>query len=99
MKLLTIIYDSGIDESLTETLGSVGVRDYTKLFDAHGVGGRGKKFNTPVFPGTNNLLLVVVPESEVDRITRALAQLQASFRLKPGIMVLVQDVTVADLSV
>ncbi|MCS6860804.1 MAG: hypothetical protein NZT92_10855 [Abditibacteriales bacterium] len=99
MKLLTIIYDSGIDESLTETLEEVGVSDYTKLFDAHGVGGRGKKFNTPVFPGTNNLLLVVVPDSAVNRITRAIAELQASFRLKPGIMVLVQDVTVADLSI
>lgn len=99
MKLLTIIYDSGIDESLTETLEGVGVSGYTKLFDAHGVGGRGKKFNTPVFPGTNNLLLVILPDSEVDRVTRAIAQMQASFRLKPGVTVLVQDVTVADLSI
>jgi hypothetical protein len=97
MKLLTIIYDSGIDESLMDVLEGMDVSGYTKIFDAHGVGGRGKKFNSPVFPGTNNVLLIALPEDQVHKVTRALGDLQASFRLKPGITVLVQEVAVADL--
>jgi hypothetical protein len=45
----------------------------------------------------NNVLLIAPPDDEVHKVTRALGDLQASFRLKPGITVLVQEVAVADL--
>jgi hypothetical protein len=96
MRLLTIIYDSGIDESLTELLDALAVPGWTKLYGAHGDGGRGKRFNNPVHPGDNNLLLVALPESQVDRVVGAIHRLQAGYRLKPGITIMVQPVELGE---
>ena len=62
MKQLTVIYDTAIDESITELIDGLGLAGYTKLFEAHGSGGTGHKLNTPVFPGINNILLLLLPE-------------------------------------
>ena len=55
-------------------------------------GGRGPKMNTPVFPGSNNLVLIAVSEEDAARIQRAIRRLQGSFRLKPGVAIFSQDV-------
>ncbi len=89
MKLVVIIYDSGIDESLMDLLQELRVPGYTKVFDAHGEGGRGKKFNSPVFPGTNNVLYVALPDEQVAPTAQRVRALQSSFRLKPGISIYV----------
>jgi hypothetical protein len=91
-KLLTIIYDSAIDETMMELLGELGVQNYTKTFDSHGRGGRGLKENTPVWPGTNHLLLIATPEAETRRIASAVRRLQGTFRLRPGVTMLLSDV-------
>ena len=96
MKLLTVIYDAAIDESLTELIDGLGLAGYTKLFDAHGLGGTGHKLNSPVFPGINNLLLLLLPEDSVTTVTHSLYRLQASYRLKPGMTLFLQDVQIPD---
>lgn len=95
VKLLTLIYDSAIDETLMELLEELGVEAYTKIFNAHGLGGRGRKENTPVWPGTNHLILIAIAEPEARRIIGAVRRLQATYRLRPGITILLQDVEVA----
>ncbi len=92
MKQLTVIYDASIDESVSELLEGLNVKGYTKLFGAHGLGGTGRKTNSPVFPGINNVLLILLPEAEIRTITDALYRLQASYRLKPGMTLVLQDV-------
>ena len=92
MKLLTIVYDSSVEASMSELLDALEVPGITKVTEVSGRGGRGPKMNTPVFPGTNNIAFVVVPPEQVDRIRRAIRRLQASFRLKPGVTILCQDV-------
>ena len=92
MKQLTVIYDASIDESVSELLEGLNVNGYTKLFGAQGLGGTGRKTNSPVFPGINNVLLLLLPEEAVRTITDALYRLQASYRLKPGITLVLQDV-------
>jgi hypothetical protein len=96
MKQLTVIYDAAIDESITELIDGLGLPGYTKLFDAQGLGGTGHKLNTPVFPGINNLLLLLLPETAVRSVTDALYRLQASYRLKPGMTLILQDVQIPD---
>src|SRR5258706_12486189 len=93
MKLLTVIYDAGIDESVTELVEGLNLPGFTKLFDAHGLGGTGMKLNTPVFPGINNLLILLLPDEQVRAVTDSLYHLQASYRLKPGLTLVLQDVT------
>ena len=68
MKLLLVIYDSGIDETLTKTLKEHGIEGYTKIFNTHGLGGTGFKDGTPVFPGTNNVLLVSLAAEKVQEL-------------------------------
>lgn len=91
MKLLTIIYDSGIETSMAELLEGLRIPGLTLLRDVHGRGGRGPKENSPVFPGTNNVALVALPDEDVERVRRAIRSLQAGYRLKPGVTILCQD--------
>lgn len=92
MKLLTLIYDSAIENSMDELLDALQVPGYTKIPDVLGRGGRGPKLNTPVFPGNNTVVLVALPDEEVPRVHRAIRRLQSSFRLKPGITLFCQEV-------
>lgn len=92
MKLLTIIYDSSVEASMAELLDALELTGLTRIYDVFGRGGRGPKANTPVFPGTNNLVYVALPTEDVARVHRAIRRLQHSFRLKPGVTILCQDV-------
>lgn len=91
MKLLTLIYDSSIEGSMKELLDGLEVRGATWIYDVYGRGGRGPKMNSPVFPGTNNLALLGLPDDEVARVVRAIRRLQGSYRLKPGITIFQQE--------
>jgi len=91
MKLLTVIYDAGVDESVMELMDGLNLSGYTKLFAAQGAGGTGRQLNNPVFPGVNNLLLLLLPDEEVRTVTNAFYRLQATYRLKPGMTLIVQD--------
>jgi hypothetical protein len=92
MKLLTLIYDSSIESSMAELLEALELPGYTHIVEVHGRGGRGVKANSPVFPGTNNVVLTAVHTADVARVQRAIRRLQGSFRLKPGITIFCQDV-------
>jgi hypothetical protein len=92
LKLLTIIYDSGIEASMAELLDALEVPGITRIYDTLGRGGRGVKANSPVYPGTNNIALVALEEEDVPRVQRAIRRLQHSFRLKPGVTIYSQDV-------
>ena len=86
-KLLFVIYDSGIDEDVQQILDEQHLAGWTKLFDAHGLGGVGKKQGDPIWPGTNNLLLIALADDQIPPLVRALENLKASFRRNPGISV------------
>ena len=96
MKLLTVIYDAGVDESVMELMDGLNLPGYTKLFDAQGAGGTGRKLNSPVFPGVNNLLLLLLPDEEVRTVTNAFYRLQATYRLKPGMTLTIQEVQIPE---
>ncbi|MGV3722515.1 MAG: PG0541 family transporter-associated protein [Actinomycetota bacterium] len=94
MKQLTIIYDSSIEASIKELLDALEVPGITWIYDVPGRGGRGAKMNSPVFPGSNNIAILVLTPEGVARVQRAIRRLQESFRLKPGVTLLCQDVEV-----
>lgn len=94
MKQLTIIYDSSIEASIKELLDALEVPGVTWIYDVQGRGGRGAKMNSPVFPGNNNIAILVLTPDQVARVHRAIRRLQESFRLKPGVTLLCQDVEV-----
>lgn len=85
MKLLMIVYDSGIEEDMTQLLDELNLSGWTKTFGAHGHGGTGTKLGDPIWPGTNNVLYIALPGEEVARVLAALTELQSTYRRKPGI--------------
>ena len=95
-KLLTIIFDSSIDDSMKDLLSALDLPGITWIHEVWGHGGRGHKMGTAVFPGSNNIALVVLPAEDVARVHRAVRRLQGGYRLKPGITMLLEDVEELD---
>ncbi|HEY3281135.1 MAG TPA: hypothetical protein VGN26_02580 [Armatimonadota bacterium] len=94
MKLVTMVYDSGVDELVCERVDALGLPGYTKLFGAHGIGGQGKKSGDQVWPGENNVLLMAMEDDLVEPLRHLMRSLQEGFRLKPGITIMVSPVEV-----
>lgn len=90
--LLTVIYDSGMDERLTEALDELGVAGWTRTFGAHGRGGVGRKEDSPIWPGTVNTLLIALPETRVAAVAEALRALQRTYRRNPGLTLWTQPI-------
>lgn len=85
MRLLIIVYDSGIEIDLVELTKELDLPGWTKVFGAHGHGATGTKLGDPIWPGTNNVLYVAVPDEQVAPVLAALDELKGSFRTNPGI--------------
>jgi hypothetical protein len=47
-----------------------------------------------VFPGENNVLLLLLPDEAVPAVADALYRLQATYRLRPGLTLVVQEVSI-----
>lgn len=91
--LLTIIYDSGVDERLMELVAAQGLDGWTRIEGAHGYGGREYKLDSPIWPGTNNVLLLAVTPEQAATLADAIRALQATYRREPGITIWLQTVT------
>ncbi|NCO41703.1 MAG: hypothetical protein COZ06_02240 [Armatimonadetes bacterium CG_4_10_14_3_um_filter_66_18] len=89
MKLLIVIYDSGIEEDIVALTKELALPGWTKAFGAQGHGGTGTKLGDPIWPGTNNTLYVGLPDERVAEVCAALEALKATFRRNPGITVFV----------
>lgn len=87
-KFLIVIYDSGIEADIAEVLEQPPVVGWTKLFDAHGVGGTGRKANDPAWPGFNNVVFIALSDEAVAEVKERLRAVQALFVKKPGITII-----------
>ena len=92
MKLLTIVYDAAVDGSLTELLEEMEVSQWTKSFGLFGQGETGSKLNTTVWPGINNEIRIAGDEAYLKEIASNIRELQDEFKLRPGILMLLQEV-------
>ena len=92
MKMLLIIYEAGIDEDLQGVIERLEVSGWTKLAGATGTGHRGNRFGTQIWPGTNNLLLVALPEDQVPGIVGELNELKSSYLKPPALQIFVLPV-------
>jgi hypothetical protein len=91
--LLTVVYDSGMDERMTALIEDLHLDGWTKMFAGHGFGGKGRKQDTPVWPGTVNMFLIVLEESDLERVVTAIRALESSYRRNPGVTLWTQPVT------
>ena len=89
MKMVLVIYESGIDEDLQGVLSEARIDAYTKLTGATGTGRKGHRFGTPIWPGTNNLVWTALPDDQVTGLIRRLDDLKQSYLKPPALQVFV----------
>lgn len=91
MKLVTVIYDSGIEPDMEKLLKQHGIEHYTLLRNVHGAGETGIRGGDPVWPGVNNVLLLVLNDDQVQPLITAAHAMREAFPLTPGLKFIVQD--------
>lgn len=89
MKMVLVIYDSGIDEDLQGVLSEARIDAYTKLTGATGTGRKGHRFGTPIWPGTSDLVWIALPDDQVTGLIRRLDDLKRSYLKPPALQVFV----------
>jgi hypothetical protein len=77
MKMFFVVYAEASDESIMAAFKKAGYKSYTK---AHGATGEGEesepKLGTHFWPGTNNTLLLAVPDEEIKRLVELVRRLK-----------------------
>ena len=96
MKMLFVVYEAGIDEDLQTVLEQTGVPGYTKMVGAVGTGHKGHRFGTQVWPGTNTLLWIALPDEQVEQVLQRLRDLKASYVKPPALRIFVLPVEVVE---
>lgn len=96
MKMVLVVYESGIEEDLQDVLQEVGTSAYTKLTGATGTGRKGHRFGTQIWPGTNTLLWIALPDEKVAGLVRQLRDLKGSYVKPPALQVFVVPLEVAE---
>lgn len=92
MKLAVVIYEAGIDDSMTDLLRRLEIPGWTKLEGATGFGHKGLREGSPIWPGTNNVLLLVLEDPEVPALLDALETLKQEYLKPPAIFTFVLPV-------
>jgi len=77
VKMLIIVYNDIVDESLIMTLKEAGVSGYTKWKETLGEGpGTEPKLGSHIWPGKNNVVAAVVEDDKLAGITELLRGLK-----------------------
>lgn len=72
MKMLMIIVDESKKEELEVFLGKSDVEGYTEISPAAGMGSTGPRLGSRAFPGTSAVVLSIVSQEALDRLSRGL---------------------------
>ena len=91
MKLVIAIFDSAVLPDIMRVLEELNIRRWTRISDAKGAGERNIREGNPIWPGLNEvLMLVIAPELVQPFIARCHA-VRDTFPLKPGMRFIVTD--------
>ncbi|MDR5709681.1 MAG: hypothetical protein QN172_06385 [Armatimonadota bacterium] len=92
MKLVVVIYEAGIDDSMMDLLHRLELPGWTKMEGAMGFGRKGLRLGSAIWPGTNNLLFLVLEEPQVRILLEALEALKREYLRPPALFAFVQSV-------
>jgi hypothetical protein len=77
--MVFVIHDRAIDEEISELLSALELEYYTKWKDVVGVGEKDPHLGDHVWPGLNNVTMVVVEEQKKEKLLKSVKALQAAF--------------------
>jgi hypothetical protein len=92
MKLVLVVYEAGMDDSVTELLRELELPGWTKLEGAVGFGRKGLRLGTPIWPGTNHVLFAALEDGQVPGFLRALEKLKEGYLRPPALQTFVLPV-------
>jgi len=77
--MIFVVHDRAIDEEIADLLAALDLQYYTKWKDVSGVGEKDPHLGDHVWPGLNNVTMVVCEEEKRQKLLRSVEALQASF--------------------
>jgi nitrogen regulatory protein PII len=91
VKLVIAILDSGVVGDVMTVLEEQGIRQWTRWSSVQGAGERNVRQGTPIWPGLNEVLLLVLSPERVQPLVDRCHELRRSFPLEPGMKFIVTD--------
>jgi hypothetical protein len=91
VKLVIAIVDSGVVPDVMRVLEELGIRRWTRWSGVHGAGERNIREGTPVWPGSNEVLLLALPPEQVQPLVDRCHEVRRSFPLEPGMKFIITD--------
>lgn len=77
--MVYLIYDRAIDEEVLDLLQELEIKYYTKWKDVLGVGRNDPHLGDAVWPGLNNVLMIVIDDEKKSAILNNVKALQRRF--------------------
>jgi nitrogen regulatory protein PII len=94
-ELILVVFNSSIEEEMTEALDAAGMTCYTKVPGVQGVGTCSEpRLDSHVWPGTNTMFMVVVDSTSKERILEAIRKMKEIHR-EEGVSAFVLPITTA----
>lgn len=90
-KLMLVIFEEGIRPDVMELIARHGLTGYTLWKSIEGAGVTGPKQGNPIWPGLNDVLLLVLDEPAVRPLITALHALRDSLPITPGMRCIIMD--------
>ncbi|MBM3500028.1 MAG: hypothetical protein FJX74_15315 [Armatimonadetes bacterium] len=91
MKQVIAIFDSGVLPDVMQVLEQLEIARWTRLSGASGAGERNVREGNAIWPGLNEVLLIVLPPERVQPLIDACHAMRDSFPLRPGMRFIVSD--------
>ncbi len=89
MKLVLVVFEAGVDDSVMELVRKLQLPGWTKLEGATGFGRKGLRLGTPIWPGTNHVLFAALDDGAVEPFLKALDELKQGYLRPPAIQAFV----------
>lgn len=80
------LFDSELRAEMFVLLELAGVKNYTHLVNLHGSSAAGKKEGTVAWPGTNEILLLVLSATEREKLKEIVADFRKRRATPPGLL-------------
>lgn len=90
-KLVMIVCDQGVEPDVMDVLAQNDHDHYTSWTDCQGSGETGIRHGTPVWPGLNTVVMVVMEALAVEPLVAELHKMRDTFPMTPGLKVIVTD--------
>ncbi len=85
-KVVMALFDSELRDEMFVLLELSGIKNYTHFVGLHGSSNTGKKEGSVAWPGTNEILLLILSTSESNQFQQAVRDFKSRRAKSPGLL-------------